>query len=239
MNSVDEIIEKIKKVAYRRVVIRPTNFQNENIDSLEKLWKIVDECKVSLRGWDFPYIYKKNKINGIDNIQSWCDFMEHLEYWKLFQSGQFVHIHSFREDSKEMIRIAKKKIIDMDGYDSDIECSGYTEICETLFNISEIFEFALRLSQKNIFNTSVQIKIEMFNVKNRILFMNKWEYPYFELCKANTDLKFDHTYLIKEIIENSKELSLSTSMWFFERYGWYAPDKILREIQNDLFSKNV
>ena len=74
-----------------RVVVRPNEFDAERIPSLADCWSTVERSRVALRGWDYPHIDHENQAGGEDWIASWIHWGLYIEYWRLFQSGQFVH----------------------------------------------------------------------------------------------------------------------------------------------------
>src|ERR671931_2326189 len=82
-----------------RVNIRPVIYQEELIPSLAKCFETVEQTKVRLRGWDYPHLSTKNnqRCQGVNWAGSWSNFMGHNEYWRFYQSGQFIHLFSIRE----------------------------------------------------------------------------------------------------------------------------------------------
>ena len=99
----DALLAKVHTHGYWRVVIRPSSFDPKRIPSLGDCWEAVEACTVSLRGWNYPHIDRRPELraNGSDWIASGADFMGSIEYWQLFQSGQFVHHFAFREDHED------------------------------------------------------------------------------------------------------------------------------------------
>ena len=92
-----KIVNKIKSGPYWRVNLRPYEFNEEKIKTLSEIRKLLDQCQVSLRGWDFPHIDHQKTMNGQDWVQSECDFNDIIEFWRFFKSGQFIHYFSVYE----------------------------------------------------------------------------------------------------------------------------------------------
>ena len=97
-----ELIEKIKsKGGYWRVIIRPTIYKEDLIFSLDKCKEIIEHSRVNLRGWSYPHIGRSGiKVAGDNSVDSFCDWPigSMFEYWRFYQTGQFVHYFSMRED---------------------------------------------------------------------------------------------------------------------------------------------
>lgn len=216
---------KIKEAPHWRVVIRPGMFVEERIETLSECWRLVESSGVSLRGWDYPHVDRWDRQNGKDWIESWCEFGRHREYWRFFQSGQFLHLFSFTEDEirTEAEERARSEIQEMP---PDFSPSGYLEVMWTLWTLTEIFEFAARLAQKEVFGESVSIEIQMIDVKDRVLFM--WDPG---RASSRFDAAGEHTLdkewslTTEQLLSESSELALSAAEWFFERFQWMNPPR--------------
>src|SRR5438477_12026082 len=82
-----------------RVNMRPLPFEPERIPSLSAGFELIQSTKLSLRGWDYPHLSHKPHQRGTGKswIAAWSDFMNHVEYWRFYQSGQFLHLAAVRE----------------------------------------------------------------------------------------------------------------------------------------------
>ena len=86
-----------------RVNLRPSEYLPELIPTLSQCFEIIQQTKVHLRGWDYPHLSTRNteRASGSNWIASWTPFMNHNEYWRFYQSGQFLHLFSVREITEE------------------------------------------------------------------------------------------------------------------------------------------
>jgi hypothetical protein len=86
-----------------RVTIRPADYSPELIQTLRSCFDVVEKCKVSLRGWDYPHLSRRpnERGQGENWVASWSTFMGHVEYWRLYQSGQFLSLFAVREFSEK------------------------------------------------------------------------------------------------------------------------------------------
>lgn len=226
-----EIHKRIKGAPHWRVTIRPSLFDAQLIPSLPDCWKIVEPCAVSLRGWDYPHVDRSARANVEEGIASWCDFMDHHEYWRFFQSGQFAHVFSFREDGRKdaMPTALSKTVVEVPMGE---EPSGCLDVVETLFRLTEIYEFASRLSQKMSLQGSISISVELLQVKSRILTVLDFRRAWWGYYPSEEDnLKHTKEVPVAELIGNSPELALDAAIWVFHRFQWNDPNRTV--LQND------
>jgi len=240
IRSAAEICKRIKQSPHWRITIRPTVFDAYLIPALPDCWKTIEPCAVSLRGWDYPHIDRSDRANGKDWIASWCDFMDHHEYWQFFQSGQFAHLFSFREDARPnaLQTALSKPLVEIP---TGQEPTGCIDIIETLFRLTEIYEFTSRLSQKMALEGSILIRVELAQVKSRILtvldFRREW-WGYYPSVEDN--LIHTTEIPVAELIGNSAQLALDATLWFFHRFQWNDPNRtVLQNDQQKLLTRNL
>lgn len=237
-----ELIEKIKKKGYWKVVIRPTVFKENKISNLDECNKIIESCIVSLRGWNYPHIDKTGiKISGNDSIESYCDseWIGHFEYWRFYQSGQFIHYFAMREDycidENDIQRIK---------HQGGARSTKLLDILSTLYSVTEIFEFAQRLASKDILGDEVEILIELVDVEGRELFF--WD-SFSRWLSRNYICTFrDENILVKkllgkeEIIFNSAKLALGVCVGIFKKFNWSdVPEQVFANDQQKFLEKRI
>jgi len=241
--EIDELVNIIISKPHWHVNIKPKVVIPERIDTIKQLWNLMETCRVTLRGWDYPHVdrEKRNRGYGANWIASWCKFfMGHQEYWQFFQSAEFRHYFSFWEDgdSDEAKRRAKLNIPLMP---NDFIPSGYLSVLSTLYSFTEIFEFAARLANKGIFEHSVLISVRMSGIQNRALFF--WDVTrILKECYYSTETRLERTLVIKteDLIQKSKDYALKTMLWFFERFQWLDPPiNLLKDEQNKFIKRRI
>ncbi|MBA7602978.1 hypothetical protein ES703_10075 [subsurface metagenome] len=223
---IDALIQTIRADPHWEIIIRPFDFKKERITKLSECWNLMENCRVTLRGWDYPHVDRRqeNSTLGEDWIASWCElFMGHQEFWKFFQSGQFIHYLSFWENSKRE-EAAKRAISNVLFAPKDFKPSGYISVLSTLDTLTEIFKFTSCLANKGVFGGYVIMTLKMLGIKDHLLFM--WD-PGRILhgCYSATQSLLEKQLTIDtpELISNSAEISLNTTLWFFERFKWFDP----------------
>lgn len=202
-----------------RVNLRPGEYQPELIPTLSQCFETIQQTKVRLRGWDYPHLSTRDTERAIGSnwIASWTPFMNHNEYWRFYQSGQFLHLFSVREITNEDWRAKlRRRLL------PDSAVPGVLSILNFLYTVTEIFEFSTRLCEKGIYRNDVTISIELKNVKGFILSEEDGFLPRHS-STAETDLGKAWTVHARNLIAGSKDYSLAAVGWFFERFGWLNP----------------
>lgn len=227
-----DLLDKLHEHGYWRVVIRPTAFQQDRIPLLKKCEEIVASSVVNLRGQEYPDVTGCQIIRGNDWIEASVDRTPYLEYWRLFQSGQFIQHHAFYEDwgisEKERQRIS-------DG-------APFLRINATLYRLTEIFEFAARLARWDVLDPAVEIGITLYGTKGRrLVFMDPERF--FEDSRWESTVE-TITYPSKvlpviELRTRTPDLALDAAEWIFERFNCDVPRSLLSQSQQRLLQRNL
>lgn len=217
----DNIKNKILSRGNWRIIIRPSKFEKEKI-GFDNLESIIRNCSISLRGWDYPHIQTKGPyegtIHGQDYLQSVTDFRRHVEMWRFFQSGLFIHRFAFPEDAS-----------------SD---SNSFWILWNLYRITEIYEFASNLAARDVLGDYLKISVSIYKTVNRYLTFND---PRIELggyqCTQN-ELSYAHDFSKADIIGHAHEIALDRAKWIFQRFGWMSKSllDILKPYQDEFIN---
>jgi len=235
--SAEEILEKIKSRGYWFVNIRPLKFEEKRITSLAECKKLVKECVVSLRGWDFPHYFRKSEpISGLDWVESVTDWEEFKELWRMYQSGQFIHFFGCLEDW-----LGESKTLFGTPRNWKYAPGSILSILNTLFRVTEIYEFASRLARKKIFDEGLYLNIELHGMKNRrLIILEPHRILSDDYVCGIKDLPHSKTISIADILGNAHELALDHTIWIFERFNWDSPPKtVLKEDQKRFLERRL
>lgn len=230
--TTEGVLNKIKSRGYWQVIIRPTQFKEDRL-SLQECDQIVRECKVMLRGWDYPHINNRQppRAGGIDYVESLTDWYDHKELWRMYQSGQFVHLFGCREDwlGEEIPIFGRSR-------HSDVKPYSVLEIIMTLYSLTEIYEFASRLAQKNLFEGTAFLSVTLHGMENRKLIYFKQGRVLFDdyICHIK-ELSREKNIAVDELLGRGHELALDHTLWILERFNWFSPPReVLKEDQRKL-----
>jgi hypothetical protein len=232
-----ELPVQVLKYPHWRVNFRPVDYKEHLIPSLGMCFEIIEKNKLSLRGWDYPHLSRRDTEQGQGNnwVASWSDFMGHYEYWRFYQSGQFLHLFSVREATEtEWRKKLESEMKSQLSYKDDIDWKkvpGFISIINFTYNVTEIYEFAARLCQSQIYTGTINIKIELRGIRDFIL-SAPWDRVWHSYYAASEDiLTKSADYESDRLIAMSKEVALESIAWFFERFGWLNPS--MNVIAND------
>lgn len=229
-----DILNKIKTRGYWEVTIHPTEFIENRIDNPTKCKEIIRQLSVQLRGWDYPhYDYNNNPKTNIDFVEQEFEWQDKIEYWRYYQSGQFVHFFAMWEDWQEYSTIMGPKLSAKPGQ--------VLSVFNALYHFTEIYEFASRLAVKGYIGAACRVHITLHGTKgrslrildpSRLLFANYRS----ELDTIPKDIKTDTS----TIISKSADLALEHCVWVFQRFNWdNVPIGVLKEEQRKLLDRRL
>jgi len=235
--SSKEIVEKIKSRGYWRINFQPL-VNSQKLKKVSDCKDIVEKNNVSLRGWDYPHFPSRTNELGLGKnfCQGWIDWGFLKEFWRMYQSGQFVNYLALREDW-----------FDVDDWYGErtksIIHGSCLEIIWTVYQITEIYEFLSRLANKGIYDEGVNVIIALNNTTNRKLWIinpSRAPLSYDRVNPMETIELPPKQYNKDEIITKSKELALEMIIEIFTRFNWDNPPiETIKEDQNNLLQKKL
>jgi hypothetical protein len=233
----------VNEFPFWRVIFRPESYVSDLIPTLTDCTKLVEKARVQLRGWDFPHLSNRDneRLHGSQWIGSGANFMGSVEYWRLFQSGQFVHYAAVREATESQWRAKlQKATISHLRHLRDIDWDsipGYLSLVNLVYTITEYFEFAARICQAGVYRGVLDITLEL-NGANGFLLTTDWDRSWHQYCEASDDHLKKTWYIPTEmLIAGSSEHSLTAIAWICECFGWMSPNlESLRGDQKKLLS---
>ena len=153
-----ELLEKIRSCGYWNIAIHPNEFVPERVDRVSKLYPILRNTSVRLRGWDFPHLNPMLDPRKEDDwIEQEFGGAPFLEIWRFYQSGQFVDVSS----------------VPYDWNDSALYKSGsIINVADSIYRLTEAFELAARLSLTEAGSLFMHVEITHANLSRRWLDFN-------------------------------------------------------------------
>lgn len=236
----NELPVPVTNFPFWRVSFRPETYVPDLIPTLTDCVKLVEKTRVRLRGWDFPNWspHKTEESFGSTYIASWANFMGSIEYWRLYQSGQFVHLAAVREVTEGQWRVKLQqetighlgRLSAMRDKDWD-SVPGYISLINLVYIVTEVFEFAARICQAGVYRGVLSVSIEINGIKGFVL-TTDFDRAWSEYCAAGED-HFGRAWQISSdnLVSASAEHSMTAIAWFCERFGWLSPN--LNALKND------
>lgn len=221
------LLEKIKAVGFLRVVIRPS--RTREALTVTRARDIVQKASVSLRGWDYPHISMRDDDRGgaetyADFTQDWCDWFHHVEFWRMYKSGQFLHYKALREDLSKDNSIPKGPVLAVGSF---------------MYTITEVTEFAHRLRAAGLYEDGATIQIDLGNTEGRMLWVEDPMRMNFvsPMTTSSHSIRVERSVAAGELLlGDPKELSLSIIGEFFDAFGWTPARAVISSTQTELYN---
>ena len=230
--------DSIAKGAHWREVIRPLRFEAARIASLAECERLLRATTVRLRGWEYPFINERTLVRDADSLSSTTP---PRDYWQLYQSGQFVSLLGLREDDPATRETVHRRL--KSGWcanDLPRPYVGHIDPVEVIYHVSEVFEFAGRLAEREAVGPHVVIELGWRNVHGRVLGTpdfrrGDWRQMY--VCTVD---KLDHPAIevtALQLIARRREMAIDAALWLFDRFGWSPGREAARLDQSRLFGR--
>lgn len=227
-----DILQKIKTRGYWDVNIRPTEFLDNRVESLGRCKEIVQELSVQLRGWDYPHFDNNNPpTSGIDFVEQSFDWQDYIEFWRYYQSGQFIHYFGMYEDWQDQRTLWGSGLTNKPG--------EILSIIGAVYHFTEIYEFACRLALKGYLAKSCKLSITLHGTKGRTLSMlDPRRFLSANYRSALDVIPHDVSVRSENLIAKSAELALDHAVWVFQRFNWDNVGRgVLQEDQRKLIER--
>ncbi|PJE58569.1 MAG: hypothetical protein COU81_00010 [Candidatus Portnoybacteria bacterium CG10_big_fil_rev_8_21_14_0_10_36_7] len=237
--TADKLIKDIKTRGYWRILVEPLSYQTK-LEPLRSCREVVEKNRVQLRGWDYPHVPgdfdESTAIEPGNNYwQGWLDWAQtgHKEFWRMYQSGQFVHYLGLVPDWYPEYAIKS-----MWEQDPIVAKPGEVlGIVNTVYLITEMYQFISRLVVDKLYDEGCRVTIGLHNTNGRRLFVDAYNRaPLFHPRKTgSTEIVFRKEYMAEEIINDPKELALEVIIYLFERFAWDPPNiEVIKSDQQKL-----
>jgi len=213
-----EFLEKIKGRGHWHIIIRPKVFVEERIPTLGGCQRIIEQNQIRFRGWSFPYLDSGSLQRKLDHIEHCCAFRFINETWRFYQSGQFVYFGGLVEDWLE---------------NDPTQSGSVLSILSVLYRLSEVYEFATRLAQQEVFGDSVVLKVNLVGMKDRLLWSQNpsellaWGLERGYQCGV-AELPRERTFEVGSLVAQSREHSFEHFSWVMDRFGFVPSDVIFK-----------
>ncbi|MBI4202430.1 MAG: hypothetical protein HY532_04870 [Chloroflexi bacterium] len=219
MNA-EEMLDKIHQGGYWRIVLHPTEFKPHRIGTLQECLAIIERSKVSLRGWDYPFVDPDNVIFGDNWISLAEDSEFEVEFWRFYQSGQFVHHLALPHEERH----GKPDI----------------ELGDLIYQLTEVFEFAARLALRDVFNGSAVVNIQLNNIQDYTLRIKGSHLASARNYRStSTNLEWKRSVPTLTLMGNAGDLALDVAEQFLGNFGYHADRTLLAADQARLLERRL
>jgi hypothetical protein len=225
------LLDRIKSRGYWRINFRPKAYEGETIPLL-KCKEAVEKSSVQFRGWDYPHIPHRNDDNGSllpcgEYYEAWTDWWNHIEFWRMYKSAQYLHYLALREDWLEASGWDEERA-------KEIPPLTSLGVSSTIYQITEIFEFASRLARLGLYKSGMSIDIRLENTRNRALWIDdprRMPFSYPRQTGASM-LQIKRELTVDMLVGGDNNSSLEALIELFEHFEW-SPSKDLIASQQE------
>jgi hypothetical protein len=150
LEDLDDQVRDISSTLHWRITLSPKSYNHGLLNSIEDCTNLIEKNRIKIESSSYPRkpMKQSHSIQGSNWIGSQNRFdlnSSHYryEYWRLYQSGQFINISKTWGDPSNNI-------------------INYSEIEST---VKDVLGFSKKLCQEEIYDKGVTIRIELNNVK--------------------------------------------------------------------------
>lgn len=228
-------ISLIHQTGYWRVVIHPSVSDGARLPLLSDCRLAIEQASVSLRGWDYPH-YKRDELQMGDTwIQSETSWANHVEFWRLFQSGQFVHHRACMEDRAPSVFSPGPGAMTVGP-----ESPGHLDFIATVYTFTEILQFASNLAYRDILVPAANIRVELHHMNGRVLSGPPGRLTLREYHSTVDIISWERSIAAPELLATAGEVALDATISVFEQFGWENPSRgMLQEEQRMLLERRL
>jgi len=236
----DDVIADIKTKGYWRINFEPLTLQGKL--TIPECKNLVEKSVISLRGWNYPHIPNDSDTSGtgVGNnfYEGWFESPNvHIkEFWRLYQSGQFIHYVSTRYDWIENFKPSS-----MWAHDDEFGEGPFLGAIDTTYGITEIFQFLERLTKAGLYDEGVNVSITLNNTAGRYLLVDHPMRIPFTSPKQTQESSLEYNIKLTkgDILADPKKLAEDAIVHFFVRFKWFEPNiaVIKQDIENLLAHK--
>jgi hypothetical protein len=219
---------RILQKPYWQIIIRPESYQSQLIPSITSCSQLIERTRVRLGGWSYPcqIFHPSLSARGSSWIAGWIDddSMTCPEYWRMYQSGQFVHFLNFWSQSGDELKKINYYLQQFSSYGVQKNVPGYVSIPDIIFNMTGMYEFAARLCESNVYRGMVTFHIKLVDIRDFVLAQPKSWFGFNGVHQATENL-LEHSTSVSsaDLVANSHGLAINSVVWFAERFGWDDP----------------
>lgn len=242
--DIQKLPDKIKQIPHWRIIFRPVGYNKRFDLTPGEMFALVAQSQLNLRGWPYPFLEHgtASQIRTSEYVATGESFVGIEEYWRLYYSGQFIHLFSVREkampDWDEKLRGRAKSWITRRVDDNLSDVPGFLDITNTLHTLTEIFEFTRRFCGKNPVANKFEISITLNRIEGFALMAGPEKFWHGFYAASDDTIKKTWTLPLDDLMANSSRIALDGTLYFLSMFGWDNPSvDIFRQDQEKFLPK--
>jgi hypothetical protein len=228
MTEKPAILDAIKSRVYWHVVLRP-HVHDERRVALADLPDAIRKIAVLYRGWAFPHVNDRVEFEyGENYVQQAVDLEHHREFWRVYQSGQFVFFGGEWTDWRDRSSFLPAH--------QNWKPMQALHVLYVLFRLTEVFEFCSRWATSPLGDSSLLLKVSVANIKGcELLLEDPRRAPLMGSYRASTnEFKREFPLGRDDILVDAWGRARGAANELFQQFGWKPGPDLLKELQDEL-----
>lgn len=228
MNN-DELIKEIKSQGHWRVEFHSTEYQAKRLPTRAGMQDLLSNATVSLRGWPYPYYQAEETAYNGQWLEGKVAWENYREYWRLYESGQWIHYSKLRGAGVSRENIFKGRT------PLPPQHAGYISVRgDVLFTLTEIFRFAVGLAQGEVLDPTAFLSVQLHNTKDYMLFESfDRVFPDQYVNQSDTPITCEQSLPTGELSASIDKIALDMAIKVFSVFGWIPVEAAVRNLVED------
>ncbi len=217
------LLEKIQNLGHWRVNIRPASPLSDRF-SFQRCQELVEQSRVSLRGWDYPHISHRNdEQSGFgrvdDYFENWTDWRSQVEFWRQYRSGQFISYNALNDDTEFAVADGRREL----------------NVIDAIYTVSEFTDFAGRLLTNAPFESGAIFTATLVGTAGRVLAAGRNRMPFLDPRTTGSErLEFP-----RRLSQNDdmQQVAIGILLEVFDSFGWNPAESQIRGDQEKFYRR--
>jgi hypothetical protein len=221
--------ERVRGLGHWRVNIRPLQPLPEKM-TLAQCKNVVEQASVSIRGWDFPHIARRQDdeggyVNAGEYVENWCDWRQHIEFWRMYRSGQFLSYKTLWEDVADEERPRPP--------------GPLLSVVGAIYSITEFVEFTHRLFSNGLYQEGGALSVTLGGAEGRQLWISQGDrMPFIDERRTQAPSISLQRDIEPEVLASSHlDVSLNMLLELFDHFGWNPDPGLVRADQEKFYRR--
>lgn len=222
------LIAGIEAPAYTDVTVRPRPYKEDRLRP-DQLPGFITEHAVRLRGWPVPMISNRERVirHGRwigQDLQA--DRVPHVEAWRFFTSGQFLHRRVVATDLRDAAQLRADAP----------EATGAIAVWDVLLYLVEVAELSARFSTSLSMDT-IAIDVSLENIAGRELISGDWNRELNASYLTDADRFTAHANLsVPGLLRDPRGVGVDLTQQILRQFGLDMPATVLDQWQNQILA---
>lgn len=217
------VLDRIHKKGYWRILFRPLEFHVALLHGKGQCEMVFEQAQVRNDRRAYPLAKPRRDLEGKDWIAGESDCPPFIEYWRFYESGQFVYHLAMEEEH-------------MPFHPQFPSQADKLNVPKSIEILTDMVEFAARLSYHGALTPAASLSFGLHGAEKRVLIWpNRATQSEFRFRDERVQLA--RQLEAEGLTGRSKEIALDLAVELFAKAGWNAERSLLSEEQDRHISR--